>query len=324
MENLYSFYMNNKTSIYLTNLTFKVYVIKIKLYGFLFFSFAFAFGQREPTAAFQVDSNTQGILPPRMTTAERDAILNPAQGLMIYDTNTKRLNLYNGTRWNVIGMGVTFKTTSGLISLTTDDVIPGDVVYNTQSRTLNLRSQDNKGWIVFKPDSSIHPDFILHKSPLDNVVQEYGLITSSTGAVWLDRNIGAKRKAAAYDDSSAFGHYFNWYEITTGPFASTICPTGFRLPTKAEWDTEAQKMNSNNIDYRFQAFSHLALPSSGWRHASNQATQQPNIVAYFWTSDSNPNPATGAYNLTFGVGTNNTRTFTHLPTFHFSVRCIKN
>ena len=45
------------------------------------------------SAALEVDSNTSGLLPPRMTTAQRDPINSgtPAEGLTIYNTDTKCL-----------------------------------------------------------------------------------------------------------------------------------------------------------------------------------------------------------------------------------------
>lgn len=47
-----------------------------------------------------VDSTTQGILPPRMTTVQKNAITSPASGLIVYDTTTNKLCCYNGTIWN--------------------------------------------------------------------------------------------------------------------------------------------------------------------------------------------------------------------------------
>ena len=53
----------------------------------------------DSTAKLQVDSTTQGFLPPRMTDAERDAIATPAAGLMIYDTTNNQMNYWNGSTW---------------------------------------------------------------------------------------------------------------------------------------------------------------------------------------------------------------------------------
>jgi hypothetical protein len=52
------------------------------------------------SAALQVTSTTQGLLLPRMTKTQRDAISTPVAGLAIYQTdNTPGLRVYNGTNW---------------------------------------------------------------------------------------------------------------------------------------------------------------------------------------------------------------------------------
>jgi hypothetical protein len=53
-------------------------------------------------AKLQVDSTTQGFLPPRMTTTERNAITSVPAGLMIYNTSLNKLNVYNGTTWETV------------------------------------------------------------------------------------------------------------------------------------------------------------------------------------------------------------------------------
>ena len=45
----------------------------------------------DPSAQLEVSSTTKGFLPPRMTTAQRDAIIDPADGLIIYNTTTNIL-----------------------------------------------------------------------------------------------------------------------------------------------------------------------------------------------------------------------------------------
>jgi len=48
-----------------------------------------------------LSSVTKGFLPPRMTTAQRDAIVNPVGGLVIYNTTTAKLNVYT-TAWEAV------------------------------------------------------------------------------------------------------------------------------------------------------------------------------------------------------------------------------
>jgi hypothetical protein len=52
------------------------------------------------SASLEVISTTQGLLPPRMTTIQKTAIVTPASGLIVYDTTTNKLCCYNGTIWN--------------------------------------------------------------------------------------------------------------------------------------------------------------------------------------------------------------------------------
>jgi len=58
-------------------------------------------GTAAPDASAKVDisSSTQGFLPPRMTTVQRNAIASPAVGLTIYNTTVNCLQWWNGTVW---------------------------------------------------------------------------------------------------------------------------------------------------------------------------------------------------------------------------------
>jgi len=53
------------------------------------------------SARLAVNSTTQGFLPPRMTTTEKNAIASPVAGLVIYDTTLNKLCVYT-TAWQTI------------------------------------------------------------------------------------------------------------------------------------------------------------------------------------------------------------------------------
>lgn len=53
----------------------------------------------DPTAALEVKATDKGLLPPRLTTAQRNAIVSPAEGLMIYNTDTKCMEFWNTLQW---------------------------------------------------------------------------------------------------------------------------------------------------------------------------------------------------------------------------------
>jgi len=54
------------------------------------------------SALLVLESITKGLLFPRMTTTQRDAIVNPIAGLVIYNTTTNVLNFHNGTLWAAV------------------------------------------------------------------------------------------------------------------------------------------------------------------------------------------------------------------------------
>jgi hypothetical protein len=81
----------------------------------LFLSYFFAFGligqihisetspgPPHPSALLELESQQKGLLFPRLSTLQRDAINQPAAGLHIYNTDTGCDNVYNGQEWKSI------------------------------------------------------------------------------------------------------------------------------------------------------------------------------------------------------------------------------
>jgi uncharacterized protein (TIGR02145 family) len=52
------------------------------------------------SAILDVTSTSKGLLMPRMTTVERDAIASPAAGLVVFNTTTNCINMFTGSIWN--------------------------------------------------------------------------------------------------------------------------------------------------------------------------------------------------------------------------------
>src|SRR5688572_20200688 len=53
----------------------------------------------DPSSVLHISSTQKGTLITRMTSAQRDAISNPADGLMIYNTDSKCINIYKNANW---------------------------------------------------------------------------------------------------------------------------------------------------------------------------------------------------------------------------------
>lgn len=77
----------------------------IPLFLILFSMNSFAqigIGTETPNAAAILDitSTNRGLLLPRMTTTQRNAIASPVAGLTIYNTTSNCMNIFNGAGWN--------------------------------------------------------------------------------------------------------------------------------------------------------------------------------------------------------------------------------
>ena len=53
----------------------------------------------DPSAMLDVKSLTKGLLVPRLTTTQRNAIASPAKGLLVFDTDVEKFYFYDGTEW---------------------------------------------------------------------------------------------------------------------------------------------------------------------------------------------------------------------------------
>ena len=76
------------------------------------------------SAMLDVSSTTKGFLMPRMTTAQRIAIVSPATGLEVYDTSLSTVFIWNGTIWTVVNSWTTsginiFSSNSGNVGIGT-------------------------------------------------------------------------------------------------------------------------------------------------------------------------------------------------------------
>jgi hypothetical protein len=57
------------------------------------------------SAMLDIQSNAKGVLIPRMTTSDRTTILTPANGLLVFDTNTQSFWFRDGSSWKELSSG---------------------------------------------------------------------------------------------------------------------------------------------------------------------------------------------------------------------------
>lgn len=83
----------------------------------------------DASAVLTITSTTKGALMPRMSTAQRDAISTPTDGLLIFNTTTNQYEFFE-TTWQSIGNAHDAVTLSGVpdyITLSGQDIVRGQV-----------------------------------------------------------------------------------------------------------------------------------------------------------------------------------------------------
>ena len=259
------------------------------------------------SAMFEVKSSDKGMLIPRMTAAEIAGIANPANGLIVYNTDDSRFYFY--------------------------DASPGE-------------------W----REMSIASGTIIPTSPVK-------VYNPTTGETWMDRNLGASRRATSSTDSEAFGDLYQWgrdteghesrssgeaiYKATTAvpndgnPWDSLFiiewnspydwlitpdntlwqglagtnnpCPSGFRIPTEAEWDAESLSWGGGSA-----YDSPLKLTVGGYRDPEDLSYIHLPGEGFYWSSTVN---GTDAFMLTFDDVS--AYTLVKNRAYGYSIRCIK-
>lgn len=83
----------------------------------------FGIHNANPDKILDVYATDQGILIPRMTTTQRDAIASPLEGEWLYNNTTHKFNYYNGSAWVVSGLDTWQETLINGSTLSQDNTI---------------------------------------------------------------------------------------------------------------------------------------------------------------------------------------------------------
>ncbi|MEX0995427.1 MAG: hypothetical protein WDZ45_00090 [Flavobacteriaceae bacterium] len=127
----------------------------------------------DPSSMLEVSSDSRGILIPRMTTAQRDAISSPSEGLNIYNLTTKTTDVFSNGVWK----SLTYDKTSNLVYVYSMADLPvpvGDKI-----------SLDGTKMYIFSGFVDISPNYLLlNGAGLRGVdPQKDGVMSNVSGAV---------------------------------------------------------------------------------------------------------------------------------------------
>ena len=204
------------------------------------------------SAMLDVNSTTKGFLPPRMTTAQIEAIVNPADGLTVYNITDKKLYVYIATDvvWKEISFG------AGTISP------PAFVCGQSFSD-----SRDSKVYTTVQIGDQCW------------MAQNLNVGTRINGSLEQTNNNPEQIiEKYCYGDSEAncdvYGGLYQWNEMmlySTTPGIQGICPTGWHLPTNAEWITLADYLGGEEVAggaMKETGTTHWASPNIGATNSS--------------------------------------------------------
>jgi len=221
----------------------------------------------QPSAAMELESTTKGFLPPRLTTLEREAIANPAQGLVIFNSTVNCVQWFNGTYW-YDGCDKTIALPSNpaltCLPITTEVV---DILSPTTGKTWMDRNLG--AWRAATSSTDVYGYGDLY---------QFGRRTDGHQCRSSDTvSFQSSTPQVPAPNTAKLLRITNWY-IGVSPLArdlwqedglgvnDVVCPTGYRLPLKAEWDAEIAGWGSNKpVD----AFNTLKLPLAGRRSGSS-------------------------------------------------------
>jgi uncharacterized protein (TIGR02145 family) len=260
------------------------------------------------SAMLDIKSTNTGLLIPRMPQNQIALITSPANGLQVYCTTDKKLYLFTGTQWKEVayGSGIIVPFTCGNpFTDTRDSKIYNTVLIGTQcwfAQNLNAGAKI--------PASANQTN--------NSIIEKYCYNN--------DEN-----------NCTVYGGLYQWdeamqYSTTEG--VKGICPTGWHLPTDAEWTTLITFLDlAAGGKMKEAGTAHWISPNEGATNSSG-FTALPGgisygdgtfdsltIDAYFWSSS--PDDATNAWRRSFVYYTAGAYRHSSLKTRGDSVRCLK-
>lgn len=203
------------------------------------------------SAMLEVKSSDKGLLPPRMTEAERDNISSPAAGLIVWCTDCAEfgeMQVYNGINWTtmvgyaatpartvpdaptigpavagdgVAGVTFTAPASNGGATITsyTATSNPGDItgtLYQAGSGTITITGLTNLTSYTFTVTATNSVGTSAASNASNAVTPTPDVTNPATGKTWRDRNLGASQVATSSTDAEAYGDLYQWGRLDDG------------------------------------------------------------------------------------------------------------
>ena len=265
------------------------------------------------SAALEISSTNSGILIPRMTNAQRNAISSPSDGLMVMCTNCgfgggAELTFYSSGSWYTIpkqpqwtcGMPITKNHTAGDVSPVTKTTTYGTVT--------GIPGEAAKCWIT----SNLGSD---HQATAVNDATE-----ASSGWYWqCNRKQGYKHDGTNRIPNttwiSSISESSDW--LTANDPCNLELGTSWRIPTYTEWFNVDNTGGWTNWNGPWG--SGLKLHAAGYLRNSDGTLSERGLNGHYWSSTQYS--STACWPLHFDLTVSYTGAA--VKAYGYSLRCLR-
>jgi uncharacterized protein (TIGR02145 family) len=267
----------------------------------------------ESSAQLDVNSTNKGFLPPRMTVTERNAIVNPANGLLIFNTTSGCINYYIGTGWQeVCGTAITDFYPVNSVFCASGPTAVIDVVNPTTGKTWMDRNLGATQVATSATDAAAYGDLYQWGRRSDGHQCRTSATTSILSTVDQPVHGDFVLESGSPKDWRSPQNNNLWQGVNG---INNPCPSAYRIPTESELNAERLSWASNTIAGAYASILKFSLAGSRSGSGTLSAVGSNGV---FWSSTISTSQA--RYLLissTPGISNN--------PRVNgYSVRCIKN
>ena len=223
----------------------------------------------DSSAMLDVQSVNKGVLIPRMTTDQRNAIVRPADGLLIFNLTTGCIDYYLGGSWKSF-YGVTNPVFQCNMKL-----------YDSRDgKSYNTVKIDTLCWMAENLTTSTYRN----GDPIPNVTDNLAWRNLTTGAYcWYNND------SATY--GSTYGRLYNGYAVKDN---RNLCPTGWHVPTTDEWTALTNYLGGASVaggKMKESGLAHWLSPNVGATNVSGFTALPGGYRSYYGYFSSLPSEA---------------------------------